>query len=316
MIDTIRGYIILEHKRYSDFQHLFENEIKSIKKDGYTISFNLLNFRITIKFDEKNKPIKLYFTGSLPKFYFGNNLAQLDWDTTKEAIQMLSDNLNVNIDDATLTRIDFGFNFILKHPIHRYTSCLVSYPRLINQRYAESISFISKSGSKSLKFYDKTKEIKNSHKTVIQSIPEIYHNQNVLRYEIQLLKLLKERLKLDTVQVKDLYDNTFQKRLMFLWLEGYQKVKKIPIGIDPIYLLNEHNGVLRYLGYYGAENIGYDRIINNISDLKFDVKNPSVKRSKMKAMVNELLRDIQENTLDENLVGEMDNKIKFIQTFI
>lgn len=316
MIDTIRGYIILEHKRYSDFQHLFKNEIKSIKKDGYTISFNLSNFKITIKFDEKNKSIKLYFNGSLPKFYFGNNLAQLDCDTTREAIQELSDNLNVELNDATLTRIDYGINLILKYPIHRYISCLVEYPRLERNQFKDSVTFFSKSGSKSFIFYDKIKELKNSLKTAFIQIPEEYHNRNILRYEIRLEQLLKQNLKSGRVKVKDLYDNTFQKRLMFLWLEGYEKVNKISIGLDPIYLLNKKNGLTKNLSYHGIERIGYDRIINNISDLNFDVKNPSVKRSKMKAMVNELIRDVHENTLDENLVGEMNNKIKFIQAFI
>lgn len=316
MIDTIKGYLVLDNKKYSDFQYLFINESRKTKDDGFTITFNLSNFVITIKFDYDENALKLFFNGSLPKFYFGNNLAQLDCDTTKEAIQMLSDNLNIEMNKATLTRIDYGFNFILKHSVHRYTSCLVSYPRLINQRYKESISFISKSGSKSLKFYDKTKEIKNSHKTVIKSIPEIYHNQNVLRYEIQLLRLLKNRLILDSVQVKDLYNDTVQKRLMFLWLEGYQKVNKLSLGLDPLYLLNEHNGLLKYLSYHGVDKIGYDAIVSNISDLKFDVKNPSVKCSKMKATVNELLRDVKEQTLDENLVVEMDDKIKFIQALI
>lgn len=315
MIDTIKGYIILG-QTYSDFEHLFINETKSIKEDGYIISFNLSNFRITIKFDNKDKPIKLYFNGSLPKFYLGNNLSQLDWDTTKEAIQMLSDNLNVEMNDAILTRIDFGINFILKFPIHKYISCLVEFPRLERNQYKDSVTFFSKSGSKSLIFYDKIKELKDSHKTAMLPIPNIYRNQNILRYEIRLEQLLKQDLKIGRVQVKDLYDDTVQKKLMFLWLEGYQKVNKLSMGIDPLHLLNGYNGLLKYLSYHGVDKIGYHRIVNNISDLKFGIKDSSVKRSKMKATINKLLREVKEKTLDENLVGEMDDKIKFIKEFI
>lgn len=316
MIDTIRGYIVLEQKRHSDFEHLFVNETKSIKKDGYTISLNLLNFIITIKFDNEDKPIKLYFNGSLSKFYLGNNLSQLDWDTTERAIQMLSDNLEINMYEATLTRIDYGINLILKHPIHQYISCLVDYPRLEKIQYKDSVTFSSKSGSKSFIFYDKLKELKKSLKTEFIRIPKEYHNQNILRYEMRLESLLKQNLKSGRVQVKDLFDNNVKKKLLHLWLEGYEKVNKLSIGIDPIYLLNEHNGLLRYLSYHGVERIGYDRIVNNIADLNFDVKNPSVKRSKMKAGLNNLLSEIIENTLDENLMGEIDEEIKFFSGII
>ncbi len=316
MIDTIKGYIILKGKKYSDYQHLFENKSKSIKEGGYIISFNLSNFRISIKFDNENNPIKLYFNGSLPKFYFGNNLAQLDWSTTKDAVQMLSDNLNVQINNATLTRIDFGFNFLLEYPIYRYISCLVDYPRLERNQYKDSVTFFSKSGSKSLIFYDKIKEIKSSYKNAINSIPEEYQNQNILRYEICLKKLLKHNLKSGRVRVRDLNNDTVQKKIFILWLEGFEKVNKFSVGLDPLYLLNQRNGLSKYLFYHGIDKLGYDRVINSISELKFNVKHQSGKCSKIKKTLNKFLNDVKENTLDENLIDEMDNKIKFIQAII
>jgi hypothetical protein len=316
MIDTIKGYLVLDNKKYSDFEYLFINESRKTKEDGFTITFNLSNFRITIKFNNKNEPINLRFNGSLPKFYFGNNLAQLDWDTTKEAIQMLSDNLDVDMNEAILTRIDFGINFIVPNSIHRYISCLVNYPRLEKIQFKDSVTFYSKTGPKSLIFYDKLKEIKNNDKNAFYLIPEMYRNQNILRYEIRLVQLLKHELKSSHIQIKDLYNNTLQKKMKFIWLEGYEKTNKLSIGTDPLHLLNGHNGILKYLSYHGIDKISYDRIINSINDLNFDVKNPSVKRSKMKAIVNELLKGVKENTLDENLVKEMDDKIRLIKAFI
>ena len=179
MIDTISGYMKIKNMSYSDFEHLFINKRVSEKENGYKISFNLSNFKISITFDEKNNPIKLSFYGSLTKFYFGNNLAQLDWKTTKEAIKKLSDNLNLDISKARLTRIDFGVNILIQKPIYHYTSCLLGTKRLKWQRYKESITFFSKSGSKSLTFYDKINEMKNNSKTEYKSIPELYKTAGI-----------------------------------------------------------------------------------------------------------------------------------------
>lgn len=317
MIDTIKGNIDISKHVYNDFVHLIDStSIKSIKNEYYTISLNLSNFIITLKFDLENHPIKLSFTGSLPKLYYGNNMAQLDWKNTQKAIEMLSHNLNVDLNEATLTRIDFGINFILKYPIHRYLSCLVKYPCLKILRYEDSVTFFSKSGSKSIIFYDKINEMKTRRKTALNDIPDLYHNKNILRYEMQFKKRLNQILGLDSVKIKHLFNDTHQKKLTSLWLDGYEKVIKLTKGIDPLYLLNKRNGIIKYLAYHGAEKLGYDSIINNISDLKFDNKNPLVKISKMKATLNELLKDVKDSTLEENLVAEMDNKIKFIRAFI
>lgn len=316
MIDTISGYISLEQYKYLNLDHLTKDKNRSIKKEGYSITFNLKNFKLTLKYDTNGKPNRLYFNGSLPKFYFNNNLGQLDWDTTKEAVKILSEELKIDLDNAILTRIDIGINIILKKPIHQYISCIVDYPRLEWLRYKNSVTFHSKKGFKKFIFYDKIKEIKSHKNNDITQISLEYLKLNILRYELCLYQLSKQELKSGPFQLKNLFDDTVQKKLVFLLLEGYKGVNKLSIGLDPKELLEDNNGLNRYLSYHGINKIGYNRFINLINDLTPDVKNPSVKRSLMKKKVNELLKEVQENTLDENLVGEMDNKIKFIQTFI
>lgn len=314
MIDTIRGYIDISKYNYSNFEHLIEREPILVKDKGFTISINLSNFKITLKFDSENKPLKLYFYGSLPKFYFGNNLAQLDWVTTKEAIQELSNNLNIEMNDATLTRIDFGINIILNKPIHDYISNLLNYKNFAVLRFKDSVTFISK--SQSLIFYDKLKEMKKNDKTTYFSIPEEYCNKNILRYEIQLKSILKQRLKLDSIQIKDLFIEENQKTLVKIWLNCYYNVDKLHIETNPLFLTNKHNGIMKYLSFYGIEKLGLNNIFNFISELKFDVKNQIVKRSKMKTAIKELLKEVKENTLEENNLTELDNKIEFIKEII
>jgi len=311
MIDTIKGYLNLNQYRYQDFEDLLIKGSKTIKENCYTISFNLSNIKVTIKFDQNNRPLTLFFNGSLPKFYFGNNLIHLNKNTTLEAIQMLSDNLNVDMSKAILTRVDVGVNLEVDYSVHQYISCLVAFPRLEMMRFKDSVTFFTKSDYKSLIFYDKLKEIKAKDKETYNSLPD-YLDKNILRYELQLKKSLKRRLGLDKVLLKDLYCDTVQNKLLSLWLKSYHKVEKLSMDIDPIHLLQSHNGLYKYLAFHGADSLGYERLSNTISELQFDVKNSSVKRSKMKASLNELLKNVRENALDKNLVGELDDKINAI----
>lgn len=312
MIDTIKGYINLNQYKYQDFEEFLIQGSKTIKENCYTISFNLSNIKVTIKFDLNNKPLTLFFNGSLPKFYFGNNLIHLNKNTTLEAIQMLSDNLNVDMSKAILTRVDIGVNLEVDYSVHQYISCLVSYPRLEPNRFKDSVTFFTKSGYKSLIFYDKLKEIKDKDKETYNSLPGYYFDKNILRYELQLKKSLKRRLGLDKVLMRDLCSDTVQNKLLSLWLKSYHKVEKLSFDIDPVHLLQSHNGLYKYLAFHGADSLGYERLSNTISELQFDVKNSSVKRSKMKYTLNELLRNVRENALDKNLVGELDDKINAI----
>ncbi|HEY9168268.1 MAG TPA: phage/plasmid replication protein, partial [Lutibacter sp.] len=312
MIDTIKGYINLNQYKYQDFEDLIIKGSKTIKENCYTISFNLSNFKVTIKFDLNNNPLTLFFNGSLPKFFFGNNLTHLNKNTTLDAVQMLSDNLNVDMSKAILTRVDFGFNLEVDYSVHQYISCLVSFPRLEMMRFKDSVTFFTKSDYKSLIFYDKLKEIRAKDKETYNSLSSFYLDKNILRYELQLKKSLKRRLDLDKVLLKDLCSDTVQNKLLSLWVKSYHKVQKLSMDIDPIHLLKSHNGLYKYLAFHGADSLGYERLSNTISELQFNVKNSSVKRSKMKSTLNELLKNVRENALDKNLVGELDDKINAI----
>lgn len=316
MIDTIRGYKDIGHSCHSNFEHLIDKKSISIKDDTYSITFNVSNFRITLRMNKDDEPIKLFFYGSLPKYYYGNNLAQLDWDSTRKAIQNLSEELSIDLDDAILTRVDVGINLIVKNPVHEYISSLVSFPRLEPMRFKDSVTFLSKSNYKAITFYDKLKEIRGKDKFIYNSIDEVYRNSNILRYEVRLMKHLKLRLGLKRVYVKDLYRDTIQSKLERILFNYYDKVVKVSIGVNPTYLLPHHNGVFKYLSYHGIDKLGYDRFSNTVSGLQFDVKNPSVKRSKMKSTIKELIHNVKENALDDDLVAELDNKMKFINELI
>lgn len=315
MIDTIKGNMEIKKGNIIPDSLRISSKIKK-KEETYNVTSNIDNFKITIRYDSvTDKPIKLFFTGSLTKFYFGDNLRQLDWGEMKIAIKRLSKEVGVNIEDANLTRIDFGMNMTVNFPVHEYISCLHEFPRLEYMRFKDSVTFFTKGKGRSLVFYDKLREMKDG--TTTYSIPNHLRDSNILRYEIRLQRNLNKRFRLKSnMIVKDLFKESVQEKLVDQWIRGYQKVNKTSLGIDPLFLLKSHNGTYKYLAYHGLEKVGYNRVVNTISDLNFDIKSFASKRSKMKGHVRDLLKEVNNSRLERNLVNELDKKINLVLSSI
>ncbi|WP_417800246.1 phage/plasmid replication domain-containing protein [Tenacibaculum sp.] len=309
MIDTIKGYRDLKSKHYHNISKLIDKASISIHEKGYNAILNVSNFKITIKVNSENIPYRMYFNGSLSKYYFGNNLSHLNMKTLKKAVDMFSDDIGMNMKKANLTRVDYGYSFKLKHPVHKYLSCLNSYPRFDTNRYKDSIYFFTKYASKTLIFYDKLKEMKSSDKNHFINLPVEYHNKRIMRYEIRFKTNLRRRFNVNKFKVSTLFRKSIINEIHTRWEKSYKKINKIEIGIDPIHLIYEYNGLYKYLAYHGVEKVGYQRISNTIAELNFDLKNSVAKRSKLKHTVNELLKEAHKNTLDKYLIDELDDKI-------
>jgi hypothetical protein len=101
-----------------------------------------------------------------------------------------------------------------------------------------------------------------------------------------------------------------------LLINDYSKVVKVNIGKNPTYLIRQHNGLYRYLAYHGIDKLGFDRIIKTISKMKLGTKNDVSKRSKLKSNLKQLLNEVDKNTLEENLIKELDDKIKLSKIII
>jgi hypothetical protein len=126
----------------------------------------------------------LTVSGSLAKYYFGNNLEILDRQTTKTAIEMLSDDLLLPIGEAQLYKLEFGTNLIMQQPVSQYFNALVSARYYERTSYKHGIQFINSQRSKS--FYDKAAEMRRSK----IELPQELKSKNILRYEVRI----KERV--------------------------------------------------------------------------------------------------------------------------
>lgn len=310
MIDTIKGYkdLTKENYTYSDFEHFLENR----NTNNDRVSFNLNNFKVTIKFD-CGKAVRLSFNGSLPKFYYGNNLAQLDWVTLKKAVDLLSGTLCVDFSDAVLTRVDFGFSFVLRKPITDYLFCISDYPRKNLLDCKTSKKFFSNVNAVS--FYDKLKELKSKQKESYYFLPEVIRSNKILRYEIQLKSSLNRIFNKDVFRINDLFDRKIQIEIQNRWINMYNKTNKISLSGNSHFLLKEHIGIYKFLSYHGIEKLKYQKVLRIIENLNFKIKSSSSKKSKMKASVKKIIDEVNKRSDDNNLLTELDRKIKFIEEF-
>ena len=83
-------------------------------------------------------PTAIRIEGSIAKFlYEGGNVIPLNRHTTEEAIKKLSDALQINIEDARVSSLEFGANFLMRHKPNEYLKSMGELPR--RQRYTFNV---------------------------------------------------------------------------------------------------------------------------------------------------------------------------------
>jgi hypothetical protein len=159
----------------------------------------------------------VWLSGSLPKYLLGNNLATLRRKDIITAIEKLSGDLNFNIGEAQVLRLDVSTNFIMSQPIPTYLDELESYGKYRKVREAKhSLRFESR--AKSLIFYDKAKEMKSE-------LPLEFIGKNILRYELQFKRQVS---KIFGKQLKfiDLANDEIYKELIKIYYLSFVRIKK------------------------------------------------------------------------------------------
>jgi hypothetical protein len=179
------------------------------------------DFKITLNKNSVN--IK---GGSLCKWYLGDNFQTLGRSDTQQAIEKLSDILHLPIDKATVSRLDVAQNFIVKNPVEVYYNHLGELKHTKRSPITENgnIEGIYYFGSnvQSL-FYNKIKQQKSKG----QPIPELYQNQNVLRYEQRYTSRLYKTLNVEHITATMLYNEDFYINVCNRWRNNYKAIKKI-----------------------------------------------------------------------------------------
>lgn len=191
--------------------------------------FWVKNFRVTTR----NK--KLIIEGSLAKYFNGNNIEAFSWLDVRSAINKLSWEIGLSLEEGILRRIDIGMNFSVKRDVIEYFQEMIhlhGYYR--NHKYKTTLRFENNSHRFNFCFYDKKKLVLKS-RTNFDDIELVSEFENLMRIELQI----EERLPLflnrkEPVKVSELFSRDFCKFLMKKWLRLYRRIQKRGVPLFPL----------------------------------------------------------------------------------
>ena len=298
MFDTVGMFLGNSYLKESLINNSKESYDKSTGE--VILTGTLENLRI------KNRGNNISIIGSLPKFYFGDNIQTLSRKDTQITIEKITDLLNLPIDESKIFRLDIGNNFIMNLPLQNYYTCLGELSRFKKSEIANKQTLLYSTTSKSLQFYDKVNEAKRTK----QNIPEVFKQKNVLRYELQLKKRIPGSLKLPEVRAKHLYQENFYIKGINFWKDFYfliQRVNRLKFTKESLTMVNARH-LLYQLAAMQVKAIGEDQLLSMIEANKNQVKHRN-QVSRMKELVKSLSNE-PEITEPNEAINELDSKIK------
>ena len=172
-------------------------------------------------------PSAIRIEGSLPKFlYDGGNVIPLNRHTTEEAIKKLSDALQVNLEDARVSSLEFGANFLMRHKPSEYLKRMGELPR--RQRYPfnkDTLYYRHKGKGQPDTFclYDKVADAKAKG----MPIPVGFEDSNFLRVELRLNGSIAKQMGMADVVASTLYDRQFYAKLRSRFINTYFSISKL-----------------------------------------------------------------------------------------
>lgn len=302
MYDTIYCYARHDNQIDEKLIQKLSNPKITENEMGFFYNGNLNNLKISYSQNS------LFVKGSLSKYYFnGENQNTLNIDTTKEAIENISDCLNYDIKASKLTRLDIAQNIIVSNPPESYYNFLGD-ARYYNRLEMDN-SLIYKNSKRLMIFYNKILEQRKSKTPIIP----IYKDENVLRYELRVFGQNKINNYFNNVNtsIKDLYKNDFFKKANDLWYKEFNSILKVADKEefnDDIFLSAKK--FIDQLTLKGIESVGgYNEILKAIAQAK--KRNVFERQDQIATLKRKIKRfnGLIEQTSINSLVMELENKI-------
>jgi hypothetical protein len=195
--------------------------------------------------------------GNLAKYYYSNNLATLNIDDTKRAIEKLSDELHIPMGKATITRIDFGTNFILENRPYVYYNHLGDLDGFIRSNIQENTLYY-KQNNKCLCFCD------NGIGARLEDIPSEYRNKNILRYELRFTGRLEPTFNKEKITASLLYNVDFYNKLLMQYKSYYNNINKLNDNIFEVNNIRTKSDFYNFSSQYVINCLGVDNLMNGI----------------------------------------------------
>jgi len=235
---------------------LLDNLTQHTKADAEYITGNFEGLKTSLSING------IGLLGSLAKYYLNDNIKTLTRQDTQRAIEMLSDDLNLPMNEAIVSRADVSQNFVMNYEPELYYPLLgesTRYKRLPNPQ-----SIYYNNSLRVKLFYNKVAEVK--HKRVI--VPEIWKGKNVLRYELRFTSRLPQQFNCNKVQAKSLYEEGFYIDIIDRWLKEYEAINKLnEINLN-YNKMNKPKDFLNQMALLMINEIGQSEALKLVDQLK------------------------------------------------
>lgn len=308
MYDSINFWLdryMVDNYNMSTIASCLDNPSEHLSNRGYFINGSLNNLKVNIY--ETGISIK----GSLPKFHLKDNLHTLTRSGIQEAIEHLSDIINLPINKAKVTAVDLATHWIMKYPPNYYYSFLGAkkyFTRL--QASIDTLYYNTK--PKQLVFYDKVVEA--TAKNV--DIPMIYKNVHLLRYEMRHKGRLNKQFNLSEITGATLYTEKFYMDIINRWIKEYMNIQKVQrLTLPNMDNIKKPDHAFKAICGIAFHKMGQTVIEDLLSEIKAKQTFSDPKYyTRLKEMIQKAMNKSEISEKSE-LINELDQNVKQIKQF-
>lgn len=275
------------------------------KEDGRVYISGGLENTYKVNISEQGVSLK----GSLAKYFLPDNLHTLTRSDSALAIEKMADDLCLPIHRAKVTRLDFAQNFLMRYQPEAY------YPYLGESQYFKRLpqpqAVYWRNGNRTKLVYNKVAEAKAKGTT----LPDVWHGQNVLRFEMRYTSRLSKNLQQPEITASTLQDEKFYMALVKRWIAEYEaihKLNEINLNYDK---MNSPKDFIKQMALMQIRQIGQHKAMELVEEMRakgaFD--KPEY-YSRLKKEIRELCNTPEQTTPTE-LIAELDKKVNAVKRY-
>lgn len=255
-------------------------------------------------------PFGVEVSGSLAKFLHGENITPMDLRGAAEAVAKLSAALHLRMDEAKVTRLEFGRTLEVSHPVPDYLQRLGDMRRMLRKGFAPGTLYYLNNGkerTKELAFYDKGEEARAGG----MAIPAGIESSTLLRYELRFCKRVAQQAKAREVTAATLCDERFYRHMVELWRDNYFSILKTnKTGYDMENVKNTVSGVFEWIAGVALNRMDAEEIAGLIEAVERSGKLPDrMSRARLKRKLQDIAAKAGAGVPDE-LIKELDGKVR------
>lgn len=303
MYDTINLWLPIDNESSFDISKTMQHlscVTEHQKDDGKVYVSGILGSNYKVNISEQGLSLK----GSLAKYFLSDNFNTLTRSDSARAIEKMSDELHLPIDQSKVRRIDFSQNFLMDYKPEAYYNYLGECQHYNRLPQAKSLYYSN--GLRQKLFYNKIAEGKAKG----QNLPDVWNGQNVLRYEIRFKSRLPKQFKLPEVNACTLSDEKFYMNLYDKWQAEYDEIHKLNSINFNLSDMNSPKDFWKQINLMAVNTIGQDKIMQEIENLRNQKAFAKPEYySRLKREIRELCKT-PDLTTSSDLVAELDKKIK------